>query len=409
MLSAQIKSNPLTSLLTAAAGEANCRAALAPSYALPRSGKATSANSCLSHAGTRLHLSGHSARKRPPNQHNTYLGKNTEPPRLAQPHSVNCCKHWCQQLPACLLLSLLVLRGGKCHQGLFRETCCSVQLSCLPMHALCDVHYLSLSSLTLKQPSTALKPFFITFAPRPSCCEPPEPLQGFWTTCCPCPRAATLQGKLLGRSPWLWDASRWSTEHTLKIATARQPRVPATPVCRGLKLPGKLICRNNLRGKLLCFALGEPRHCPVRVGQHTYAPLLLPRPGGSHADIISRLLQNILQIWAEPAHATEQGREPAGANHRCALAPPQRSGSICLPGIRFPDLLFPPGRGCYKAGKHGALQASSRPHLQVDWHLSWFPTNTIYLVPQVQQVSFVNKACIPLLRFPLLFPAAHFP
>lgn len=263
MLSAQIKSNPSASLLIAAAGEANCRAAQALSYALPRSGKATSANSCLSHAGTQLHFSGHSARKLPPKQHNTYLGKNTEPPPLAQPHSVNCCTDWCQQLPACLLLSLLVLRGRKCHQRLLRETYSSVQLSCPPIHALCHIHYVSLYSLTLKQLSTALKPFFVTFNPCPSCCEPPEPSQSFWTTCCPCPRAATLQGKLLGRSPWLWDASSWSTEHVLKIASVRQPRVPATPVCRGLTLPEKLICRNNLRGKLLCFALGVMRPCSL--------------------------------------------------------------------------------------------------------------------------------------------------
>lgn len=99
---------------------------------------------------------------------------------------------------------------------------------------------------------------------------------------------------------------------------------------------------------MLCLR-GDAALLPVRAGQHTQAPLLLPQPGGSHADIISRLLQNSSQVWAEPGHATEWGREPAGTSHRCVPAPPQRSGSICLPGIRFPDLLVPPGRGCYKA------------------------------------------------------------
>lgn len=40
-------------------------------------------------------------------------------------------------------------------------------------------------------------------------------------------------------------------------------------------------------------------------------------------------------------------------------------------------------------------QAAPQPHLQLEWHLFWLPTNTICLIPWVQLVIFIINPAFP--------------
>lgn len=106
--------------------------------------------------------------------------------------------------------------SGKCHQGFFRDTQ-PKQLHCLaiccPFAGLC---HLDLSSLTLIQLSATLKSFLKYLPCAPSCSKPLEQVQlgllGDELPAAPGPRAATFKWNLSGRSPWLWELSRSTTE-----------------------------------------------------------------------------------------------------------------------------------------------------------------------------------------------------
>lgn len=168
-------------------------------------------------------------------------------------------------------------------------------------------------------------------------------------------------------------------------------------------------------------------------------PLLLPQPDRTPAavtsfpdasKISSRFEQNLATPWTT-------GRELAGASHphtphQCTgKGSDTRKRGSCTDGHRLspcklprmPPLALPPTAAAARStaghlpriryffvcafpsylrvlqstGKHSTStpQASPRPHLQLHWHLFQLPTNTIYLTPWVQSVSFIINPALP--------------
>lgn len=120
-----------------------------------------------------------------------------------QPSSANCCKHWCQQLPARLLLSHSPATGvgNAITDSLERHT--AKQLPCLaiccPFAGLC---HLDLSSLTLIQLSATLKSFLKYLSCAPPCSKPLEQVQGSWEmNCCPRSQGCHVQMEPLREEP----------------------------------------------------------------------------------------------------------------------------------------------------------------------------------------------------------------
>lgn len=179
-------------------------------------------------------------------------------------------------------------------------------------------------------------------------------------------------------------------------------------------------------------------------------PVSPARQDAHNSYIISSGLKNMLRLWQNLATPWALGRELAGASDppvcrkwvqilRSRQSPAQtlpmgwESGSAhaapgtgtksCLPrapllllllllcvcslsspspmaapaqDLPFPDSCFSlPLDEATKHSKHSTLQASPRPHLQLEWPLFWLPTNTVYLIPWVLLVSSVIDPAFP--------------
>lgn len=193
----------------------------------------------------------------------------------------------------------------------------------------------------------------------------------------------------------------WSNpKGKLLISHVREPGT-GTSLQGSLLVQGCTLCLSAQPGRTCTTVTSFPEASKISSVFGRTLPLHGPWEG-SWQEPVTPSLQEMGADPQEPescpdaSHGAGEWLSPRSSGHRHQVLPAQGSSPLlCVcplsspspmaapaQDLLFPDLCFPlPLDEATKHSKRSTLQASPRPHLQLEWPLFWLPTNTVYLIP----------------------------